>query len=238
MAAGDVDVKVTTNNGQKCSSYAGSSRLGLAAAITAGTIKSYSFWVLYMSRGAGNTRQILRGNRDIIYISSSNNWATSMTGSNVAIAAATNYGVWTNVIVIQNPTTVDYYVGGTYIGQVSTTNTSTFQFLGNTGGLGHIGFLKNVRFYSDILTSTEISRIASGQEVTRTLIYSWDVTENANASVGGVNFTTNNSVSFGNFDNAISNAVRTQRTTTGATGKFLMCGGFKGQVYHAAITEA
>ena len=91
--------------------------------------------------------------------------------------------------------------------------------------------------WNRVLTTTEIANDYAGLPNTTGLIHHFKLGGDY-TDYGSVGVTATNSGSVAlTVEDQVAAAIKTQRTTTGATGKFYIAKGKEGQVLTAAITE-
>ena len=232
MAAGGVSVSINRTNGQSCGNWKAGTRLSIIS-IDDPTIKTFSIWVC-PRKELGTTKRFLAGSRDILSITSANNWNTTMNGASVSVGAVT-WDTWQNWIITYDGSAWKYYKDEVFKKSITTANYSTLNVLGSTT-TAYLGFAKKFRVYDVQFTAEEIAKTAAGGEVTRGLKYSWDLTTDVNGDFGSTPAWTNTGIQFGNFD--MTNEVAIRNSRVGATDKFLVNQVFGDTIMVSAIAES
>lgn len=172
-----------------------------------------------------------------------NNGSAKSSGSNI------NFNVWQHVLVtISSAQLVNFYINKNLSGSanqdviqtISTITGTSSTFIGNRGAkdVTFDGTIRKVKMWNRVLTTDEIAKDFAGALIEEGLILDVplkdDYNDKGQYSLTGLNNGSYLSIS----DDSVATAIKTQRATTGATGKFLLTKGKGGQVYHAAITES
>jgi len=111
------------------------------------------------------------------------------------------------------------------IGQQSTGTASTFD-----------GGILKVKMWNRVLTTTEIQADYEDSPPQQGLIHNFKLGGDY-TDYGKVGVTATNSGSVvALIDDNLAKAIKTQRTTAGSTGKYFLCSGQEGQIYHTAIS--
>jgi hypothetical protein len=252
MAAGDVDVKITKMRAMKGAFFNGTSAYINIATVIPELSVAYPFSVsLWFITNDMTTERCLwgsaKGANDIFTLGIRTGefrigvyngaWSAKTSGN-----TGLNATGWNHIVYTYNPTGVvgKLYINGTLqVGVTAPNGIATIaQSLGkrNDAGSFFAGLIKDFLVYNVVLTQAEATSIYNNTGVTRGLIHAYRLQDNYTDSVGTFNGT-NVNASIMAADDTVKLAVATQRTATGATGKFYITRGLGGQVVHVAIDE-
>jgi hypothetical protein len=263
MVAGDVDVKTTTMRCLNSNMFDGvddyveipHNAAQLGASLANGF--TISAWVNPKGFGELNAGRILDKSPDL---SSSNGFRFAITSNSsvtfninvgTAKSSANNsvlLGVWTHVLVTVSGSLANFYVNGTLSGAanqdmvqgVSAIIATNVMRIGNPSSSTDRSFdgaIRHVKMWKRVLTAAEIAADYAGTPATSGLIH-WFKLGGDYADYGSVGATATNSGSVQRIvEDLAKTAIKTQRTTAGATGKYMIFSGRAGQLGSVAITE-
>lgn len=255
MAAGDVDVKITTNRSFKGACFDGiNDRAFISAQQTFNNagVQSVSLWFKARTQAAaqGVFAFMNTADNNRLYLTISNLGAIQFvcgeaSFKTVVAAGAWDEDLWHHVVMVRDATTLTgtVYFDGTlvYDHQAVTPNpnatTATILYIGAIGAGSYFnGIISDIFIYNKELTQAEVTQLAAGVDVTDKLIMGWLLNNDYNSFCGKYNLTND-----GSFlviaDDAAANVISTQRATASATGKYLITKGQRGQVVSVAITD-
>jgi hypothetical protein len=180
------------------------------------------------------------------YLSSRINGGANKTSANNSIT----FGIWQHVLItISSAQLANFYVNGVLSGTanqdlvqtISTITTTNVMRIGNpstTTDRTFDGSIRSVKMWNRVLTTDEIAQDYAGSPISSGLIHHFKLGGDY-ADYGSVGATATNSGSLPQtVEDTIATAIKTQRATAGATGKYLIAGlTLGGQVISTAITE-
>lgn len=217
-----------------------------------------SAWVNARSKGEGsgttdgkilNKTKLsysMRGNNNNVFLSVNGETTKSLSADNSMLP----FGVWKNILVTCSYSgTATHYLNGTIsgvattagaggvinldsidvmrIGNISTTTNNTFD-----------GSIRSVKMWNRVLSTTEITEEYNGTNHPAGLIHNFKLGgDYQDYGSVGVNATNSGSVPY-NVEDNVAVAVKAQRVTAKATGKYLLYSGNSGQVGSVAIEGA
>lgn len=248
MAAGDVDVRNTTNRPFKGAVFDGINdyiNVGNAGALLTNNF-TIVCWVIGKST---NTRIISRREANTqwdVFIATDSGVLGIYDGTlsaNGTINIADNK--WHHCGIVINGAASQLYVDGAADGPAFNP-THTLRTLNTIIGAGvngtalfHKGMIAKMKIYERPLTSAEMLKCSQNIPPTDGILNEWDLQDNYldTAPKYTVFNGTNNGTYFGMRDDAVALAVKAQRVLTSSSGKFLIAKGMQGQVITAGITE-
>ena len=159
-----------------------------------------------------------------------------------------DFGVWQHILItFSSGQLVNFFKNGVSFGgtnldlvqPISAITTTDKLYIGNqrAGASTFDGSIRSVKMWNRVLTTDEITADYQGTTPQSGLIHNFKLGGDY-TDYGSVGVTATNSGSLPQVvEDTVAAAIKTQRATAGATGKYLLCSGIKGQVYHTAITE-
>jgi len=188
MAAGDVDVSITTPDARQCAKFDGvddfvnipnSSSLVILNNITISLWSKLNTYTLtqypdYIGRDTTNSQWTIRQRGDNnktefkVWTDTTNNAVVSLT--------ATQLNTWQHAVGVYNGTDISLYINGVFQSSIALTGTinSTLSVIkfGLSGGGQYINSTINeVRIYNRALSAAEVMKLYGGEHITDGL---WD----------------------------------------------------------------
>jgi hypothetical protein len=266
MAAGDVAVSLTQIRAFNCNVFDGvddyveipHNAAQLGANLTNGF--TISAWINARSYGeGGNTGMILDKSSAAGGVNGFRYCLNSAAGTiefklnngtaRLSAASSVIFGSWLHILVtITSGQLANHYVNGVLSGTanqdlvqtIATITTTNAMRIGNRTGATDKTFdggIRSVKMWNRVLTATEIANDYAGLPNTTGLIHHFKLGGDY-TDYGSVGVTATNSGSAVlTVEDQVAAAIKAQRTTTGATGKFYITKGKEGQVLTAAISE-
>ncbi len=249
MAAGAVEVNITSNNSKQCAIFDGVDDYIKNMNITIDKAWSIAF-SLYTKDG--NRNSILgdiTANAGYLYCRDGTKdvaFEPTVDGRGVTLefdSYGTIIGKWVHYVITAIPTAMNLYMDGAIMDnspQVPVANDISF----NITQIGRAytaiansyikGGLSNLQIYNRELTATEALKLSQGNSIKEGLIHNWkfkDYTDSIGSADG-----TNDGTTLGIIDDAIGAAIKADRT--GANDKYICAGTIGGQVTSVIIEEA
>jgi hypothetical protein len=267
MAAGDVDVKTTTMRCLNSNMFDGvddyveipHSASQLGASLANGF--TMSAWICPKSLGEGSTGRILDKSTSSTaaagFLFSINNTTNvnslrfRMNNGTIGLSSANSvvYGTWQHVLVtVSSGQLANFYVNGVLSGTANQDLVQTISIITTTNplrignraydtGSTFDGAIRHVKMWKRVLTAAEIAADYAGTPATSGLIH-WFKLGGDYTDYGSVGVTATNSGSVQRIvEDLAKTAIKTQRTTAGASGKYMIFSGRAGQLGSVAITE-
>ena len=259
MAAGDVDVQLINPASESCASFDGVddviSLTKTFGVTTAGTICCFVKWAPNV--GANNTRPMgkasnfafeivdtaggTQGRVDILNAGLSDTYLVGVT--------KISQNTWAHIAGVYDGTNMRIYVNGVLSASEAATGSLTdgsneFFVSGEIVSREMNGFVRDVRMYNRGLSAAEVLRVSNGEAITEGLVVWWKLNDasgsaTASDSSGNGNDGTVTGAVFIKDSGSVDTAITTQRTTTGATGTFLLADTMNGTaLLSTAITQA
>lgn len=261
MAAGDVDVKVTTNRTFTGASFDGvddyvqiphhASQLG--ANLSNGF--TISAWINPNNNAIAGNRILDKSTAgdganglDFHFNGIDNKIYLVMNTGVSSSAALTTTKVWNHVLVtVSSASLANFYINNSSSGvgnqnlvqSIATIITTGVMRIGSRSYVVSTifnGIIKDVKMWDRVLTSEERALNYAGINVSSGQILNVPLkTDYNDVALGLVG--TNSGTVFANIEDNVKVVFTTQRSTAGATGKYLMTKGKDGQIVTVAITE-
>jgi hypothetical protein len=217
-----------------------------------------SAWVNPRSLGESNGGRVLdksdstsAGNGFRVGMVSAASFGLRLNAGTACKAAnnATPVGTWTHILVTVTAGQLsNFYVNGVLSGTANQDLVQTISIITTTNplrignraydtGSTFDGAIRHVKMWKRVLTAAEIAADYAGTPATSGLIH-WFKLGGDYADYGSVGVTATNSGSVQRIvEDLAKTAIKTQRTTAGATGKYMIFSGRAGQLGSVAITE-